>query len=30
MEKLYILAPTRVDVPADIRHVVYITRSEYV
>lgn len=30
MEKLFILAPTRIEVPSDVRHVVYITRPQYV
>jgi hypothetical protein len=28
MEKLFILAPTRIDVPSDTRHIVYITRPQ--
>jgi len=30
MEKLFVLSPTRIDVPADVRHVVYIIRPQYV
>lgn len=30
MEKLFVLAPNRIDVPADVRHVVYIVRPQYV
>lgn len=30
MEKLFVLAPTRIDVPADIRHIVYIIRPQCV
>lgn len=30
MDKIYVLAPSRIDVPAEIRHVVYIIRPQYV